>query len=147
MTLKYPKSNFHAILPRELKKQSADIVVFQTGSIEITNIDVKKAMMDPNRDINDYEAEWFKKVEDDSANLFDLAQTVTKENPDTQVVILKRLPRFDPLRHDPLKIKRKLSSHGNNMYDKIWKKSGSPTNITITSLKISNARIQDSPSS
>ena len=47
----YPKSNFCAVVLHELRKEPADVVVLQTGSIEITNIDVRKAMMDPIKDI------------------------------------------------------------------------------------------------
>ena len=52
---KFPKENFCAIVPEELKTDPVDVAVFQTGSIEITNLDVKKAMMDPHRDIKEYE--------------------------------------------------------------------------------------------
>ena len=38
----YPKSNLCAIVPEELKNEPADVAVFQTGSIEISNIDVRK---------------------------------------------------------------------------------------------------------
>ena len=43
---KYPMKNFHDVVPNELKKEPSDVVVFQTGSIEITNFDVRKAMME-----------------------------------------------------------------------------------------------------
>ena len=133
---RFPKSNFCAVVPHELKKEPADVVVFQTGSIEITNLDVKKAMMDPSKDIKEYEKEWFAKAEKDSENIFNLAVKVTEENPGTKTVILKRSPRFDPRSIDPLSIKSKLSLFANNVYDKLFSKHGSPANIQIASLNL-----------
>ena len=132
----FPKSNFCSIVPAELEKQKADVAVFQTGSIEITNLDIKKAMMDDQIDIKDYEIEWFRKVEDDSTNLFNLAIDVTAKQQDLEVVILKRLPRFDPISEDPIGIKKKLSTFANNVYNQLWAKHGSPKNIKIKSLQL-----------
>ena len=130
----FPKSNFCSIVPAELEIQKADVAVFQTGSIEITNLDIKKAMMDYQIHIKDYEIEWFRKVEDDSTNLFNLAIDVTAKQQDLEVVILKRLPRFDPISEDPIGIKKKLSTFANNVYNQLWAKHGSPKNIKIKSL-------------
>ena len=63
-----------------IEKQEPDVVVLQTGSIEITNIDVKRALMDSERNIDEYKKEWFEKVEEDSKNLFDVAQNALKKN-------------------------------------------------------------------
>ena len=133
---KYLKSNFSAIVPKELKKESVAIAVFQTGSIEITDIDVKKAMMDPVKDIKQYEKQWTEKEERASEKLFDIAIKATEENQGLNVVILKRMPRFDLKSEDPLFIKSKLSIFANNVYDKLWLKNGCPTNIRIATLNL-----------
>ena len=133
---RFPDANFCDIVPNELKTKTADVAVFQPGSIEITNLEVKEAMMDHTRDINEYEKEWSAKVEKDSENLFNLALKVTKENPELTVVILKRLPRFDSKAKDPTGIKSKLSNFANNVYDHLFFKHGCPKNIKISFLQL-----------
>ena len=49
---RFPKSNFKAIVPEVVSKGQIDTLILETGSIEITNIDVNKALMDPRKDIN-----------------------------------------------------------------------------------------------
>ena len=70
----FPASNFTDTVPRVIKQDNPDAIILQTGSIEITNIDVRKALMDPSKNIEVYKEEWTKKVKDDSTNLFNLAQ-------------------------------------------------------------------------
>ena len=53
-----------------------------------------------------------------------------------EVVIVKRLPRYDPSNSDPIGIKRELSIFGNNVYDQLWFKRGAPSKIHIVSLEI-----------
>ena len=60
----------------DMIEDDPDAVVLQTGSIEITNIDVKKALMDPFKSIEQYKQEWTDKVKDDSNNLFKVLYTV-----------------------------------------------------------------------
>ena len=102
---RFPASNFTDTVPKVIKNENPDAIILQTGSIEITNIDVKKALMDPNNNIEEYKAEWTRKVKDDSANLFNLAKAALKMKPDMEVVIVKRLPRYDPKSQDPIHIK------------------------------------------
>ena len=63
---RYKGSNFTAVVPDLVEKGGMDTLVLQTGSIEITNIDMNKAIMDTSRDISEYKKEWFARVEDDS---------------------------------------------------------------------------------
>ena len=133
---RYPNSNFCKVVPEELEKEKVDFAVFQTGGIEITNIDVKTALMDSEKDITEYEKEWKAKLEEDSSNLFKLAVEVTKKNPELNVIILKRLSRFDPSRKDPKSIKKHLSNFANNVYDQLWFKHGGPKNIRVASLDL-----------
>ena len=66
---RYRHANFKAIVPQVIERDEPDTVVLQTGSIEITNIDVNKALMDNKKNIEEYKKEWFEKVEEDSKNL------------------------------------------------------------------------------
>ena len=131
---RFPASNFTEMVPKVIKQDNPDAVVLQTGSIEITNIDVKKALMDPFKSIEQYKQEWTDKVKDDSNNLFNVAKTAVKMKPDIEVVILKRLPRYDPKSTDPLHIKQSLSELANSVYDQLWLEDGGPKNIHIVSL-------------
>ena len=92
---RYPKTNFQSIVPKILKENEVDTLVLETGSIEITNMDVNKAMMDPNKDIKDYKREWFAKAEETSTELFKVAEDVIAANENLREVIIKRLPRFE----------------------------------------------------
>ena len=113
---RYKEANFKAIVPEVIEKQEPDVVVLQTGSIEITNIDVKRALMDSERNIDEYKKEWFEKVEEDSKNLFDVAQNALKKNNKVKkVIILKRLPRHDTNSSDPIGIKSQLSKYANSI--------------------------------
>ena len=48
-----------------------------------------------------------------------------------KVIIVKRLPRYDPLHQDPLRIKQSLSEYANSYYDQLWFKKGGPKNIHV----------------
>ena len=110
--------NFRAIVPRVIAKDDVDTLVLQTGSIEISNIDVNKAVMDTKKPIDEYKKDWFEQVERDSSNLFNVAEDALKKSKDLQkVVIIKRLPRYDRSRDDILGIKAQLSEYANAYYD------------------------------
>ena len=53
-----------------------------------------------------------------------------------QVVILKRLPRFDRGSDDILNIKSSLSTLANGVYDQLWIQAGSPKNIVISEVDL-----------
>ena len=111
----YPRLNFTKLVPEVLEDEKPDAIVLQAGSVEISNIIVKNAMMDTERDLDSYRSEWATKVEEDSANLFAIAENAVKEYPDLKVIILKRLPRFDSYTVDPLRVKQKLSKFANKI--------------------------------
>ena len=136
---KFPDLSFTETVPDELKSDTPDIAVLQTGDIEITNLDVKKAMMDTSKDIKEYEEEWIEKVEKDSENLFNLALKTTETHKNMKVVILKRLPRFDSTKQDPRSIKSRLSVFANSVYDHLYLKHNSPANIKIADLNLGTA--------
>ena len=130
----YPESSFCKVVPRVLKEEHPDAIILQTGSIEITNIDVKKALMDPEKSIDQYKEEWTLKAKLDSQNLFNLAKQALKMQPKIKVVILKRLPRYDTKFQDPIHIKQSLSGLANSVYDQLWLENGGPKNIQVVSL-------------
>ena len=127
--------NFRAVVPNVVENDDVDTLVLQTGSIEITNIDVNKAVMDTKKQIEEYKSDWFRKVEKDSSNLFSVAEAALKQSKGLKkVIIIKRLPRFDRSRDDILGIKSQLSNYANMCYDQIWLRKGQPENIVIASL-------------
>ena len=54
---RFKDSNFTATVPELVSQGGIDTLILQTGSIEITNIDVNKAMMDVSKDIDEYKKE------------------------------------------------------------------------------------------
>ena len=127
--------NFKAIVPELVKNCDMETLVLQTGSIEISNIDVNHAVMDSKKHIDQYKKEWFAKVEEDSNHLFDLAEDALKNSSSLKrIILIKRLPRFDRSRDDIIGIKSQLSNYGNNCYDQQFIKRGRPDNIHIVEL-------------
>ena len=133
---KFPDLNFTETVPAELEYDTPDTIVLESGSIEITNLDVKKAMMDTSKDLKEYEKEWTEKVEKDSENVFNIALKMTEKHKNMKIIILKRLPRFDSKNQDPTSIKRRLSVFANSVYDHLYFKSGCPINIKIAELNL-----------
>ena len=133
---KFPKSNFKVRVPQIINNEDPDTVVLQTGSIEITNIDVNKALMDTNKNIDEYKSEWFEKVEDDFKNLFNIAREALNTKNVKKVIIIKRLPRYDRSGADLIGVKSQLSKYANSVYDQLWIKEGSPENIQIMDLDL-----------
>ena len=66
---RFKESNFAAVVPKVTKEKDTDVLVLQTGSIEITDLDMKQAMKDTKKSIEEYKREWFAKVEKDSINV------------------------------------------------------------------------------
>ena len=101
---RFKEANFTAIVPELVKKGGIDTMVLQTGSIEFTNLDVNKAMMDAKKDISEYKKEWYAKAEEDSKSLFAIAEDAIARDPKLNVVIVKRFLRFDRASKDISKI-------------------------------------------
>ena len=76
---RYPNENFRKIVPEVLEDKQIDTLVMQTGSIEITNIKVNQAIMDTSKSIDEYKKEWFNQAEEDSKNLFNIAEEAKLE--------------------------------------------------------------------
>ena len=73
-------------------------------------MNIEKAFNDAPENIEKYKQEWFKKVEKDSMNLFDIAEAaIAQDETIKNVVITKRLPRFDNAAKEKRKLKSDLS--------------------------------------
>lgn len=120
----YPEVNHTAVVPEILSRKKFDLVVLQGGSIEITNLNTKA-------NPQEHYKHWEQKVSMSSNRMFSLAQWVVEAFPGTRVIILTRLPRYDPVNKDPQGIKSKLSEYGNSVYHQLWVTSGCPKNIMI----------------
>ena len=133
--IRFPERNFKKVVPEVLDDEGVDVLILQTGSIEITNINVNQAVMDTAHDIQSYKKQWFHQVEEDSKNLFKIAEDAIEKKPDLKIVILKRLPRFDRSSQDIIGIKAKLSTFANNVYDQLLLQSNYSSNIHVTELQ------------
>ena len=127
---------FQTIVPTMVKKSKADVLVVQAGSKEITDIGVNEALVDPKKDIEAYKQDWFKLVEQDSQDIFHIAQKATKADPGLKVIIAKRTKRYDRSSCDLLKIKSHLSEFANATLDQLWAKAGQPSNINIVDIDL-----------
>ena len=136
-TAKYRKTHFKNIVPKVVEKEEPDTLVLQTGSIEITNIEVNKALMDEKKSIDEYKKGWFEQVENNSKDLFEIAQEALKKNKKLKrVLILKRLPRHDRSSSDLIGMRSILSEYANTVYDQQWIRMGSPSNVIIIDLDL-----------
>ena len=49
-----PEKNFTDIVQKEIEKSKPDTIILQGGSIEVSNIDVRTALMDTTKDFEDH---------------------------------------------------------------------------------------------
>ena len=76
----FKDKNFKDVVPIEVENEDIDILVLQTGSIEITDLDINAAVLDTTKDLDVYKKEWFDKVEENSAKLFGIAEDALEKN-------------------------------------------------------------------
>ena len=124
------------VVPEVLENDEVDILVMETGNIEISNIKVNEALLDTSKEITEYKNQWFKEVEEDSKKVFEVAKNAIKQRQDLKVIVMKRLPRFDRSSQDILGIKAQLSEYANKVYEQLWLKAGCPQNIHILELNL-----------
>ena len=124
------------MVPQTIKDGNIDTLVMEAGSIEITNIDVNKAMMNTDKDIEESKKEWFELVEESSKSLFKIAEDCVIRNPNMNVVIVKRPDRFDRGTKDILGIKPKLSEYANKVYDQCLLQSNHAGKIHVIDIKL-----------
>jgi hypothetical protein len=123
---KYKHRNFLKIAPERLMRKNYKTLILQGGCNEISNIRISQ---NPSPQLV---KKWEEKVKQSRAKMFHLAEKSLKENPSlNKIIILKSLPRYDPLAVDPSGIKAKLNQLGNTFFTSMWMESGCPENIVI----------------
>ena len=112
---RFPARNFTDVIPAELSKDVPDVLVIQSGSVDITNLktDGSEAVQ---------YMEYFKQQAVVSSNTtFQAAITAANNHPKLKkVIIMKQIPRYDDDSSTPTGVKRKLSEMFNANLDKLW---------------------------
>ena len=122
---KFPQSNFTDVIPAQLKKDKFQTLIIQAGSVDISNLNTKDK---PSENI-----EYFRQETVFSAkNVFAAAVNTLKVQPTLKkVVLIKQLPRYDPLHLDPLGLKPSLSLLFDNTLTNLWMESPLKERICI----------------
>ena len=128
--------SFEAIVPDVIKAGHIDTLVLEAGNTEITNFEVNKAMMNTDIDIDETKEGWFKKAEETSKSIFQIAEKSIANDPNLNVVIVKRPERFDKSSKDILGIKAKVSDYANQVYDQLKLKSNNSQRIHLVDLNL-----------
>ena len=111
---RFPKSNFNDVVPAQLRKECFKTLILQAGSVDVSNLNTRN---NPAKN-----TEYFKQETIRSAkNLFQsginaLASSKSLE----KVVIMKQIPRYDPVQSDPSSLKPVLSELYNKTITDSW---------------------------
>ena len=113
----HPKFNFTDVIKEKLNEKEYHSLIVQSGSVDITNLNTA---VDPS--VN---AEYFRQeVRMSAQNIFSAVENALQIQPSLQkVVILKQIPRYDPLPVDPMSLKPALASFYNACISELWMKS------------------------
>ena len=124
----FPEKNFTKVIEAELKKDEADILVIQSGSVDITNLKTK------GNNLNKY-GEYFKQQSVVSAsNLFTAVSNALVSHPSLRkVVIMKLTPRYDTVDNDPQGVKSALTQLYNDTLVQLYLASPHKERIHIGS--------------
>ena len=127
---RFPRSNFNDVVPAQLRKDDYKTLVLQAGSVDISNLNTKD---NPTQYI-----EYFKQETIISAtNFFQTAVKALSVSPSLEkVVIMKQIPRYDPVQVDPLCLKPVLSQLYNTTITDLWMNSEHKNIIVIGSHNI-----------
>ena len=92
-------------------------LLLQAGSVDVTNLNTKE---NPEKYM-----EYYRQVAIMSAtNLFQAGTNALEANKDLRkVIIMKQIPRYDPMDVDPLSLKASLSLLFNNTLTSLWMES------------------------
>ena len=141
---RFPAKNFTDVTPAELQKEPFDILLLQSGSVDITNLETRNK---PEQNV-----EYFKQeVVYAAKNLFAVAEDALDNITDLKkVIILNQTPRYDEPSVDPLNLKPAFVQLFNNTLSRLWMDSPwkSKLSIGLHSLEcsggIKEARYRDS---
>ena len=121
----HPKFNFTDVIAEKISHNDYHSLIIQSGSVDITNLDTKS---DPATHTEYYRQE----VKIAAQNLFTAASNAIIAQPSLEkIVILKQLPRYDPISVDPMSIKPALASLFNITLTEEWMASNFKDKITI----------------
>ena len=122
---RFPKSNYTDVIIAELNKDDYQTLVIQAGSVDITNLNTKD---NPTEYL-----EYFKQETIISAkNLFQAAVNGLVSSPSLKnIILMKQIPRYDPIEVDPLSLKPALSQLYNNILTEEWMNSEYKDKIMI----------------
>ena len=128
---KFPDKNFPVVIDSELMKGDTDILIVQSGSVDITNMKTK------GNNPMKY-GEYFKQQTIISAtNLFSTVSKALSSNPSLQkVIIMKLVPRYDSSGNDPQSIKAALAQLFNDTLLQLWLGSSLKEKIVIGSHRL-----------
>jgi hypothetical protein len=123
---KFPKKNFTDVIENELKKEPVDVLIIQSGSVDITNLKTG----DGNEESN---AEYFAEQTTASAtNLFKAANNAAVKYPKLKkIVIMKQVPRYDFLNSNPPGMKSALSGLFNETLDQLLSQSALKSRVVV----------------
>ena len=123
---RFPEKNFDVVIKEELNKAPTDILILQSGSVDISNM--KMTGDNPTKF-----SELFKQQAVVSAtNLFTAVTNALVSHPELKkAVIMKQIPRYDPIARDPLLIKSDLSKLFNDTLDQLCLVSPFKDRITV----------------
>lgn len=121
----FPNKNFCHVAPSAATKRDYKYVVFQGAATDISNLDTTSPT--PAN-----EAFWHEEVACSSKSMILAAESVLNSNPNIEkVIILDRIPRFDPPSLDPSSAKPKLSQFGNQLLRNEVRKSNLRNKILV----------------
>ena len=114
---KFPEVNFTDVVRRELDYGDFKTLLLQAGSIDVTNLNTSE-------NPEEY-MDYFRQITVMSANnIFQAATNAVRSKPYLRkVIIMKQIPRYDPLDVDPLGLKPSLSLLFNNTLSNLWLES------------------------
>ena len=112
---RFPNKNFNDVIPKELNKFDADVLIVQSGSVDITNLKT-------NTNETEEFMEYFEQQAVVSANNLFKAVTnaVVNHQKLKKIIIMKQIPRFDQQSSNPPGLKPFLSKRYNETLDQLW---------------------------
>ena len=111
---RFPAKNFTDVTQAELEKEKIDILLLQSGSVDITNLETKS---NPEKNL----AYFQQQTVISAKNIFSVAENAVKNHTNLEKVVLMNLtPRYDETSVDPLALKPVLATLFNNTLTEQW---------------------------
>ena len=112
---RYPEKNFLDVVANHLEPENDNkVLLLGGGSVDISNLDT---IDNPNENI----ATFREKTIVSAQKMFCLAESAIHDFPALRkVILMKRIPRIDPVGNDPLSLKQQLSKLADSVYFGLW---------------------------